>query len=253
MIFTSVPVPTLPLVDASLNPMGHNRPAGLHLSTIIKAMREEEGEILSSIAGEDPSIRPLLGFLWERAVDAVWNGVPISAALEAAWKDYLIVAKLDLPDRGEVETQCKLELDGILMTPDGLAISSEALPLGGPAAPGTIHRKTPLRIESYKLTWRSMKKWREDAASAAAGEPLEFFSHWMIAEAGYLHAFNQINGWALDTVRFFICWTQGDYSRKPGGGCQMSVTDVTFTPEELQANWDKVLMQAESLRKGKAA
>jgi hypothetical protein len=211
----------LQLLDGSLMPMGHGRPAGMHQSTIVAAMKAAAGESVSPIAGEDPDLRPQMGFLWERAADLVWLGVPWQVALETAWKEYMAVAKVGPPERGPVETQLRVACDGILGTPDGWDRGGRTL-------------------ESYKLTWKSMRKWEED--------PEEHFAYWLVGERGYLWSLHSsgypVFGYpaaGLATVRFFIFWGNGDYSRKPGRGPQATFTDLSFTYEELEENWRTIL------------
>lgn len=235
MIFTPLTPFKIEALDGSLLPMGHNRPEGIHQSQIIRLKKEAAGEKVTGIEGEDPDLRTTIGFLWERAVNMVWQGVPWRDALEIVWKEYCSVAKIGPPDRGDVETQLRVESDGVLMTPDGLAWTTV------PGTVGSGYRIEPLRTESYKLTWRSLRKWEEDAASAAAGIPPQHFWSWHDAEMGYLRALSKLHQVELRTCRFFIFWTQGDYSRKPGRGPQATFTDVTYTSDEIEAAWESTL------------
>ncbi len=202
--------------------MGHGRPEGLHLSTVIKAMKEAAGEKVTGIAGEDPAVRPLSGFLWERAVEQVYAGVPHSIAFENAWREYMLVAKIPV-DRGEVQTQIRTQMNGILMTPDGLDADNR-------------------RLESYKATWRSMRKWDED--------PEEHFWPWLKSEMAYIHSLNEEARFepGIRVCRFFILWMNGDYSYRPGKGPQATFTDVEFEEAELETNWKQVLRYAEFVK-----
>lgn len=223
MIFTPLQPLKLESLDGSLLPMGTNRPTGCHQSSLIKEMKIANGENVSSIPGEDPALRPLIGFLYERVVDLIWMGVDYHEAFDQVWKEYWRVAKVDL-DRGKVVNQIRTSCDGILGTPDGLDLEKG-------------------RIESYKFTWRSKRKWEEAAE--------EEFWPWLKSEAGYLYAINQ-TGWRegdklhraeapIFTCRFFIFWANGGYSRKPGDGPQATYTDVTWGERELYENWQTLL------------
>lgn len=208
--FTPLEPFKIKLYDASFLPAGTNRPVGLHQSQIIRAKKAANGDKITGIEGEDPNLRAQWGFLWERAIDLVWQGVPWGIALEIVWREYLKVADLEVPKRGPVETQLHLEQDRILMTPDGLDHGNDVL-------------------ESYKLTWKSMRKWEED--------PEGYFWDWLDAEAGYIRTLRLQRSIPLECVRFFIFWANGDYSRKVGKGPQATFTDVCFSEEELERNW----------------
>lgn len=224
--FTQLAPFKLEMLDGSLNPMGHGRPAGRHLSEITRAMKEAMGENVTGIAGDaDSALRPLCGFLFERCTDLVWLGVPYAFAFQIAWAEYMAVAKVEMPvERGAVETQLRCQLEGILGTPDGLATQASGRQL----------------VESYKGTWKSMRKWEED--------PEEHFGIWMIAESSYLKML-QAEGKTVDTIRFFILWMNGDYSRKPGRGAQVTFTDVQFSQNEIDRNWLNVLTYRDWLDK----
>lgn len=201
-------------------------PTHLHLGEIIRAKKAAAGDRIDGIEGEQENLRAQIGFLWERAVGMVWQGIPWAAALEIVWKEYCSVAQIGPPERGYVESQLRIEHDGIRMTPDGLDENGW--------------------LESYKFTYRTMRKWEEDAEG-------EFWS-WLEAEAGYVYAINRLRtdpcpeGCGCEKTappllgcRFFIFWANGDYSRKPGRGPQATYTEVRWTPEELESNWQGIL------------
>jgi hypothetical protein len=195
-------------------------------------MREAAGLPTGGIEGEDQALRPLLGFLWERVVSLVWIGVPYRDALEAAWKEYMGNVATGPSDRGEyIETQLRLERDGVQMTPDGFD--------------GT-------RLESYKLTWKSMRKWEEMPVGIDFDiMQAEHFWPWIRSEMAYLGALSTTRSSPVLTVRFFVFWINGDYSRKPGRGAQATVTDLTFTQKELDSNWTLLLRWREEVMKGR--
>jgi len=200
-------------------------------------MREAAGLPTGGIEGEDQALRPLLGFLWERVFGLVWIGVPYRDALEAAWKEYMSVVRTGPSDRGEyIETQLRLERDGVQMTPDGFD--------------GT-------RLESYKLTWKSMRKWEEMPVGVDFDiMQAEHFWPWIRSEMAYLGALNETAHHntrpnPILTVRFFVFWINGDYSRKPGRGAQATFTDLTFTLKELDDNWRLLLRWREEVMKGR--
>lgn len=196
--------------------MGTGRGVGRHQGEIIHVMKKAAGGNVSNILGEDPGVRAQMGFLWEKVAGLVFLGVPHVIALEMAWKEYLAVTEQPgVPQRADIMVQIPLICNEIMQTPDGF----------------DPHNKV---MESYKLTWITMRKWEED--------PEQYFGHWLAAEAGYLHCWNQ-QDWVIKegmqtyTVRFFIMWINGNYTHKPGKGPQATFTDVTWTKEELEKNW----------------
>ena len=201
-----------PLLDSSLNPMGTDRPPGLHLSDVIRAMKQAAGEKLEGPEGEQEGLRMLEGFLWETAVEYILAGMTHDQAMEAAFRRYMLHVR-----RGMVR-QVRLEQDGIKMTPDAFD------PAEG-------------RLESYKHTRRSLK-------NALTIESFsESFWTWFVQEQSYCLAAG------VDSVRWIVLWAAGDYGKGPGTGPQALECTVTFTPDELLTNWHKVVLKhAEGLR-----
>ncbi len=215
----------LELRDAKLNLMGVGRPEGRHQSELVYAMKAASGENVSAIAGEDDATRPQAGFLWELALEWVLLGCPPDFAMASAFKRYFGVARPNLPvTRGPVESQVRLLQDGVHMTPDGFDRESGCL-------------------EQYKWTWKSMRKWSEGHGAE------EYFWPWLVAEKNCLWALSKQENRLICRVRFFIMWTMGDYSRKPGGGPQVTVTEFEFTEGELEENWKIALRYRDFLDK----
>lgn len=206
------------LLDGELKPMGEARAPGMHLGTVLKAMRVAAKQKSGPIEGEDPGARPEIGFLFERAASLMWAGVPYAVALEAAWKDYCgTVLELD-------EYQSKLAQDGVQMTPDGL------MQVDGQRS-----------LASFKLTWKSMKKWREDTLAVNAGGSAEHFWSWLFAEEAYARAYMLRDAQETMRCRFFIFWVNGDYTYKPGHGPQATYCDVFFSTAEMEQDWRVML------------
>jgi hypothetical protein len=220
----------LELRDASLNIMGVGRPEGRHQSELVKAMKEAAGENVSPISGEDDATRPQAGFLWEIAMEWVLLGCPLEYSLDMALAKYFQEARPQLPfPRGPIEKQIRLCLDDVHMTPDGYDREQRCL-------------------EQYKWTWKSMRKWSEGYGAE------EYFWPWLVAEKNCLWALSQQESELISRVRFYTMWTMGDYSRKPGGGPQVTVTEFEFTADELEENWRKSLVYKKYLdEKEKAA
>lgn len=219
--------------DGSLQLMGTGREPGLHLSSIIKEKKRAAGESVSGIDGEQDNLRSTLGFLWERVLDLVWLGVGYRDALEIAWKEYLEMAHLEIPGRTEDrEVQLRLEANQIKMTPDAFD-------------------RGAWRLESYKLTWRSMRAWEQELEA-------KFWS-WLDAEAAYLLALSEREGKPVLKVLFVVFWINGDYSREkwvPGAryrGPQATWTEVEFTQEELEYRWRTIIRYRDWMVKQGAA
>jgi hypothetical protein len=203
-------------------PMGHGRGSELHLGTILREMKRAAGESVESIPGEQEWIRAQVGFLWEPAVEYVIAGMAIDDALELAFKRHMRALRTD------IVRQVRLERDGIHMTPDG------------------IERERTLI--SWKATWRGAGKagfGMDPDTGLAAFE--DNFWPWHAAEKAYCAA-AQVAGLmpAGDaTCRFEVLWVRGDY--RGAGGPKALACEVTWTPEELDANWRAILAHRERL------
>ena len=129
MKYTDLKLYDFSRLDGALEQMDAKgrRPSGLHVSGMVKsAFKALFAQESKPIEGEQPFVRALAGFLWERA-------------LEHAFTEYMQV------DRGIVNKQDFVQLtlpDGRIVTgtPDGLKDDV---------------------VEEYKATWRSMRKWSE--------------------------------------------------------------------------------------------
>jgi hypothetical protein len=207
-------------LDAALQPMGTGRGAELHLGTILREMKRAAGENVESIPGEQEWLRAQVGFLYEVAVEYVIAGMSIDDALELAFKRHMRALRV-------MSRQVKLERDGVHMTPDGL----------------DAHR-----LYSWKATWRG-------AGKAGFGRDLEEglrdfednFWPWHMAEQAYAaaaqHAGLLPKGDA--TCRFEVLWVRGDY--RGAGGPKALACEVTWGPEEMDANWAVILRNKERM------
>lgn len=194
--------------------VGEGRAEGLHLGEIIGEMRREAGLAAGVPEGEPTWLRAQTGFLFEWALELIAGGMPVREAMDTAFKRYMLEA------RAGVVKQITTVRDDIHMTPDG------------------IDART---LESYKFTWKSMRK-------AADGEAFsEHFWPWLIQEGAYLASL-RLAGYDLDAVKWYVFWANGDYSRKPGNGPQVRVYQARFTQQELDDIWARVLRQAMKMR-----
>ena len=196
MIISHAPYILPAFIDGSLKPMGTDRTQGMHLSDIVKRMLKAEGaKNLEGIEGEQKWMRAQIGFLWE-------------AAIEWAWQEYNGITR-------PVEHGAKLLYDDIHGSPDG------------------IH-KIEHRLEEYKFTWKSMRRWEEAAEE-------EFWS-WMVQTQGYLHMWNQTHpDEHMNEVRFLVFWAGGAYQFKPGRGPQPTETVIGWEDAVLESNWKTIL------------
>lgn len=130
MKYTNLKLYDFERLDGSLESFDSKgrRPSGLHVSGLVKAaFKNLFNTEPKAIEGEQPWVRAMAGFLWERAIEYAFT--------EYMQQERRIVNKQD---------SCSLVMeDGRIVTgtPDGLV--------------GEY-------VEEYKATWRSMRKWSED-------------------------------------------------------------------------------------------
>lgn len=211
MIFSGWTELDIPPRADDMRPLGEGRAEGLHLSTVIRSMREAAGDPTGAPEGDQEGVRLQEGFLWERAVEYMFAGFSLDEALELAFKRFCLYT------REGIVKQLVLERDGIHMTPDGID--------------GKIGR-----LESYKATRRSLRK-----ALDADGFRDNFWS-WHVQEMSYALAAG------VDECRWIVLWAAGDYSRGVGSGPRVLECTVQWTHDELVANWNIVLAHAKGLR-----
>ena len=213
-------------LDAALDPMGTGRGSELHLGTIIKEMKRAAGDNVDSIPGEQEWLRAQVGFLWEAAVEYVIAGMPIDEAIELAFKRHMRALR-------QMSRQVKLERDGIHMTPDG--IDGRQVYYHGSPSPQETGWFIGHTLLSWKATWRG-------AGKAATLEDFEDnFWAWHTAEKAYCAA-AQVAGLlpaGEATCRFEVLWVRGDY--RGAGGPKALGCEITWSPDELSANWAAIL------------
>jgi hypothetical protein len=197
--------------NASLRPMGEGRAEGLHLSDVIRQMKIAEGEKVTGIAGEQEGLRAFEGFIWETALEFMAGGATMEEAMDLSFKRHMVVM------RSDVCTQIALEKDGIHMTPDGFI-------------------KDRGEVESYKHTRKSFR------GASTQSEFEDNFWAWQVQEKSYCYALG------VDTARWIVLWSAGDYSKGPGSGPICVQATMTWTADELVANWKRVLTVADAIR-----
>jgi len=204
-------------LDAALDPMGHGRGSELHLGSIIRAMKVAAGGSVDDIPGEQPWLRAQVGFLWEQAVEYLLAGATLDDAMELAFKRHMRAL------RGNLARQVRLERDGVHMTPDGIEAGQTLI--------------------SWKATWRGAGKagWGNPDLDGGLADFEDNFWPWFVAEKAYAAAAQRAGllpeGEA--TCRFEVLWVRGNY--RGAGGPIAAAAEVTWTPEEMDANWAAVL------------
>lgn len=191
------------MVDADGNPMGHGRPKGLHLGTIIKAIREVRGGKPFPKDWQDGATM-YAGFLWEHA-------------LQLAFKALQLVRPYSL-------TQLRLERDGIHGTLDGVDFTDDE----------------NVVLEEFKLTWRS----QQTLAAPGLGLSESFaasFPDWLIQVQGYLAMLSFYLDKPVTSVRFYIFFTLGSYSKQEKPGPRIRVVELRFSEQEIAENWQMIL------------
>lgn len=191
--------------------MGEGRPKGMHLGAIIKQMRLAAGAPQGAPEGDQDGVRLQEGFLWEKVVELILGGHTQAEAWDFVWKEYLLRTL-----RGHVVTQLRLEKDGIHMTPDAWD------PVAG-------------ILESYKVTRKKLPHTQSQFE--------QNFWPWIVQEQAYALAAG------VDSVRWYVFFAAGDYSKGPGTGPKAVTSLATFTPEELVNNWNAILVYENSVPK----
>lgn len=184
--------------------MSEDRPEGLHLGQVVRELMKGKNPTWNDgPLDEDGAARIQAGFMWERAVELSLGGVPAGMAMEIAFKQYM--SGLRIPPA----KQLRVTYDGLHMTPDA-------------------DRPEDGVIESYKLTWKSMKK------IATVELLFQHFEHWLVAEMGYCKALGR------RIVEWYVFLVMGDYTYKPGSGAQVAVFRTEFTDAEIEHNWLRI-------------
>ena len=171
---------------------------------------------IGSPEGEPQWLAAQDGFLWEKALELVAGGMGLDAAMEVAFKRYMLTA------RAGVVKQITTELAGIHMTPDGYDPATKTL-------------------ESYKRTKLSAK----NALSAEAFTAK--FALWIVQEGSYWRALEEA-GYDIEAVKWYVYWVNGDYSRRPGWGQFVGIYEARLTKQERDDVWARVSRVALKLR-----
>jgi hypothetical protein len=197
------------MVDADGNPMGHGRPEGLHLGTIIKAIRNLRGG-KPFPAGWQDGTTMYAGFLWE------W-------AMEYAFR---ILGLL----RPNTVRQLRLIRDGIHGTLDGVDFETDE----------------PV-LEEYKLTWRSQRIFAEEGLGLSASV-VKNCPDWLIQIQGYLAMLSTYLERPVTSARLFVFFVMGSYDKGAPAGPRIRVVELRFSEEEIAENWRMIVNVARGWR-----
>jgi len=187
--------------------MGIGRPKGRHLGEILQVMGAAAGLPQGAIPGDQDGARIQEGFLWETVVEYMLAGLSFDLSIELAFKRYM------LSMREGISKQVQLICEGIHGTPDALDM-----------------RNSPPILESYKATRKSLRK------AQSKEDFQQNFVRWCWQEMGYLKGLRQEYP-GINTVRWYVLWAAGDYSRGVGSGPQFMTATAIFEAEEIEENW----------------
>ena len=129
-------------------------------------------------------------------------------ALGLSWEEWLGRQRPDIHFHGLGE----LWRDGIVGTPDGLSFTDSGA--------GIIHE--------IKLTWKSSRSDRE-----APSERIHKEFMWCCQTKSYLQL-ARVAGGDFTTAQLHVYWVNGNYR---GSGPEYRTYQLTFTTQELDANW----------------
>jgi hypothetical protein len=197
------------MVDADGNPMGTGRPKGLHLGTIIKAIRELRGG-KPFPAGWQDGTTMYAGFLWEWAIELAFRVLGLL--------------------RPNTVKQLRLIADDIHGTVDGVDFETD----------------DPV-LEEYKATWRSQRIFAEPglglSESIAKNCP-----DWLIQIQGYLHMLSVYLEKPVTSARLFVMFFMGSYEKGAPAGPRVRVVELRFSEEEIRENWAMITNVAREVR-----
>jgi hypothetical protein len=109
----------------------------------------------------------------------------------------------------------EVEVDGVVMSPDGLNLTDGAL-------------------EEFKCTWMSSRHGLTDIY----GYPLQKFQHWFWQMKAYCFALG------CDKAILTVLFVNGDYDRANGMNPQLKRYRIEFMDDELTENWQMLVDHA---------
>lgn len=170
----------------------NQRSEGLHLTTIIRDLIDKSGLKTPKSSWNMPTTQSV-GFIWEETLFLSWE-----ERLSHAFASLLGKA-MGWYSTGE------LNLEGIVMTPDGYDPNNNVL-------------------QEAKCTWKGVKN-----------QPTDNFS-WMTQTKAYCKALR------VNQVMFHVLYLNGDYKASGPIYCPWL---ITFKPHEIEENWQMLMNHKE--------
>jgi hypothetical protein len=197
-----------------------HRSVGDHVSEIIAYIMVRGGYSDKYRPGEwDQSgiLKAQLGFLWEKI-------------LETAVKDMFVESAEGTNPIRQVE----LKHDDIYMTLDCAILDA-----------------TPPRIEEYKLTKKSLAKFKADVRM---NDLTRSSFAWVLQMAAYLAGATAVYGIKVRHARLVPIYLNGDYTWKPPHGDTTPYpVNIEFADTEIEEYWGMLRSNRDAMRREKAA
>lgn len=198
----------LPQIDSSGRLSGTGRSEGVHLSQVIKWVRDKtEGPMRDT----GNSNFMTMGFLLEVIIE----------------RGFKLFGHMMRTHRANIIRPGEHELDGIFCSPDGLD--------------GEV-------LEEYKCTYKSLGRLfgtnpdKGDCGGDVEQWLREHHWWWLVQIMAYCWVM------ATTRARLIALFVNGDYSHKPPyGGPQLVVVDLEFTYEETESCWKNILIYRDQM------
>lgn len=202
---------SLRLLSAHGEAMGEGRSPGDHLSDVLKFMREVAGLKVSDF--DDDGMTPA-----DKA--RLMGGFVLEICLEHAFKRYLTMQLKGV--------QAEMWADGLFMTRDWV----EERPDGDVVWEGKSTERTRRKFdEALELLQSELDSGLPLEDTSLFGE----FWGWMMQLMAYcLHS-------GTTKGNLVVWWKRGNYTWDNAGRADVRVYPFTFTFEELQRNWERIL------------
>ncbi len=202
---------SLKLLSAHGQEMGEGRSPGDHLSDVIKFMRASSGMKVSDF--DDDGMSPA-----DKA--RLMGGFVLEICLEHSFKSYL---RMQLKG-----VQAEIQADGIYMTRDWV----EETPEGDVVWEGKSTEQTRRRFDE------GLEKLQEELDSGLLFEDTTLFGEfwgWFMQLMSYCYHSGTTKG------NLVVWWKRGNYKWDNEGRADVRVYPFTFTLEEMQRNWERIL------------
>lgn len=212
----------LRLVDASGRAMGEGRSAGVHLSDILNFIEQNLEENQFPREPISPEIDHRAGLHYAQLM----GGFTLERCISRAFAEQA-VDSIKLSD-----TQLELYVDGIYMTCDGR----------------DAERQVVFEMKSTRKTRRkmdeAMKALVEDGDTTVL---MQHFWRWIMQVMAYAYHLG------CTKVVLVVWWLRGNHTWKPGGEEDVRLYPFEFLAEELEQNWQNLLIWRDRMLAARAA